>query len=277
MTRATVFTESEATICVAARLIENNCVCWPILSGQGRFCVLLAEKLYAPGLTHITEDGFIGICPKLPCDPFMYAITSRGNYKAFAWKTMNTACAHASVGMVDYAFLGALQIDPYGNVNSSMLGGDYYHPERRFGGAGGANEMASLAWRTVYLTTQEPKKFVKKLDFISSPGYLDGTPGAREKAGLPANTGPYRVVTPDALFGFDEETHYMKLLAIAEWVTVDSVLKKMEFEPIVPDNVEKLEPPRDEELMVLRIDIDPRGQTISEGKWIELPDATEEV
>ena len=273
MTRATVFTEAEATICVAARLIENNSICWPVLSGPGRFCVFLAEKLYAPNLTHITEDGFIGTRPKLPCDPFMYAITSRGNYKALAWKTMNTACAHASVGMVDYAFLGVLQVDPYGNINSSMLGGDYYHPERRFGGAGGANEMASLAWRTVYLTTQEPKKFVKRLDFITTPGYLDGTAGARERAGLPANTGPYRVITPEAMFGFDEETRHMKLLAIAEWVTIDGVLKKMEFEPMLADNVEILEPPREEELVVLRTEIDPRGQTISEGEWIDLSEA----
>lgn len=99
---------------------------------------------------------------------------------------------------------------------------------------------------------------------------MDGSPEARERAELPAGTGPYHVITPQALFGCDEETYYMKLLAIAQWVTVQDVLETMDFEPIVPDKVEKLNPPTEEELLVLRVEVDPRGQTIGEGRWIEL-------
>jgi len=108
------------------------------------------------------------------------------------------------------------------------------------------------------------------MDFITSPGFLDGSAHARERAGLPVGTGPYRVVTPEAVFGFDEKTHYMTLLAIAQWVEVKDVLEKMDFEPMLAPKVERLEPPTEEELVVLRTQVDPGGGTIGEGKWVNL-------
>jgi glutaconate CoA-transferase subunit B len=64
-----------------------------------------------------------------------------------------------------------------------------------------------MSWQTIIQTRLDPRKFVERCDFSSSPGYIDGTPGARERAGLPAGTGPWKVVTERAIFGFDEETH----------------------------------------------------------------------
>jgi glutaconate CoA-transferase subunit B len=270
MSKPEIFTEAEASVCIAARFIEEDKTYWVGGSGLSRFAILLAMKLYTPKLVHITEDGCIGPQPMVPLEAFMGLATARADYRGLGWSYTNTICAHASVGAVDYGMISALQIDPYGNFNTSFLGGDYYHPSRRFGGAGGANEIASLVWRTVVMTELDKRKFVKKPDFITSPGYLDGSPHAREKAGLPADTGPYRVFTPGAVFGYDEKTHYMKLLAIAQWVTVDDVLENMDFEPIVPDNIEKLEPPREDELAVLRTHLDPSGRVIGEGKWIDL-------
>jgi glutaconate CoA-transferase subunit B len=78
------------------------------------------------------------------------------------------------------------------------------------------------------------------------------------------------VVTPEAVFGYDEKTRYMKLLAIAQWVKVEDVLERMDFEPMMAPKIGRVEPPTDEELEVLRTQIDPRGQTIGEGKWIHL-------
>ena len=270
MTYATSFSEGEAAICVAANMIEEDKTYWVVGGGAPRLATILARKLKTPNVTVITEDGCIGPKPALPTPPLGAMMSSQSCYKSIAWTSMNTVATHAALGLMDYGMLATLQIDPYGNINSTFLGGDYHHPGRRFGGAGGANEIASLCWRTIIMTTQEKRKFVKKVDFISSPGFLDGLPGARERAGLPAGTGPYCVITPQALFGYDEETRYMKLLAIAPWVTVEDVLGTMDFEPIVPAKVEKLNPPKEEELTILRVEIDPHGQTIGEGQWIQL-------
>jgi glutaconate CoA-transferase subunit B len=270
MTRADRFTETEASICFASRLIEEDKTYWVGGSGLGRYAILLAMKLYTPNLIHITEEGCLGPQPDVPLEAFMGLATAKANYRALGWSYMNTCNAHAAMGLIDYGVISALQIDPYGNFNTSFIGGDYYHPSRRFGGAGGANEIASLVWRTIIMTELDKRKFVKKTDFITSPGYLDGSPHARERAGLPSETGPYRVITPQAVFGYDEKTHYMKLLAIPEWITVDEVLKNMDFEPIIPDIVKKLEPPSEEELIILRAELDPSGRAIGEGKWINL-------
>jgi len=272
MTIAKSFTEVEATCCTTAHLIlkEHDKSYWVGGGGTPMMSALLVQKLYLPDLTLVFEDGNISAQPDLPIDPMMAFVSGRINYRANAWSTMNGVCGHCSLGLYDYGMLLTLQTDPYGNINSSMLGNDFYHPGRRFGGAGGANEIASMCWRTILHCPQEKRKFVKKIDFITSPGFLDGSPHAREKAGLPPNTGPYRVITPEAIFGFDEETHYMKLLGHSEWVTVKDVLDKMDFEPIVASKLEILESPTEEELQVLRVFIDPRGGTIGGGKWINL-------
>jgi len=272
MTSARDFTEVEASICTAARMMEENKIYWVVGSGPPRFSLSLAKRLYAPKLVYMTEDGCMGQQTRYPLEAFMNMVCSRGNYRALGWASMNIACAHTAAGFVDYAVLATLQIDPYGNLNTSMMGDDYARPSRRFGGSGGANEMGSLAWGTIILTTIEKRKFVEKVDFVTTPGFLDGSPGARERAGLPAGTGPYRVVTPEAVFGYDEETHYMKLLGISKWVSIEEVLGNMGFEPIVPDNVEITDPPTEEELVVLRSEIDITGRTIGRGsKWISLP------
>lgn len=270
MTEATSFSDVESMICTCANLVEGDKVYWVGGAGYPLQSVILAHQLHAPAVTIITEDGGIGPRPAIPFDPLLSMVSAKSGYKALAWTSMNTVCTHASLGLVDYAILQTLQVDPYGNINSSFLGTDYFRPERRYGGSGGANEMASLCWRTILMTTQEKRKFVKRVDFISSPGFLDGSANARESAGLPTGTGPYRVLTPEAMYGYDEKTHYLKLLATAQWVTVEEVLEKMDFEPLLADEVVKLKLPTEEQLTVLRTMIDPGGQTIGTGKWIEL-------
>ncbi|HXF52419.1 MAG TPA: CoA-transferase, partial [Dehalococcoidia bacterium] len=202
----------------------------------------------------------------IPAPPFMLG-AGLASRRAVAWTDMNTVDFHACLGYIDYGVLAAVQVDPYGNFNSTFVGGEYDRPERRFGGPGGANEIASLCWRTILMTRLQKRKFVSKLDFMSSPGFLDGSPGARERAGLPPETGPYRVVTERAIFGFDDETRRMKLLAIAPWTSVDEVLADMEFEPLIAETLDEIPPPSDEELSALRAKVDPSGRTIA-GDWI---------
>jgi glutaconate CoA-transferase subunit B len=104
------------------------------------------------------------------------------------------------------------------------------------------------------------------VDFISSPGFLDGSPGARERAGLPAETGPWRVVTSKALFGFDAATRKMTLLGVLDGLTADAVLADLELAPLVAERVETLAPPTERELRILREEIDPARTVIGRGR-----------
>jgi glutaconate CoA-transferase subunit B len=117
--------------------------------------------------------------------------------------------------------------------------------------------VASYCWRTIVIMLHERRRFVPRVDFVTSPGYLDGSSGARERAGLPAGTGPWRVVTSRACFGFDDATRKMTLVGILDGLTVESVLAEMELTPLVADRVETLPPPTDRELGILREEIDP--------------------
>ena len=127
--------------------------------------------------------------------------------------------------------------------------------------------MASHCWKTIIVIKHEGRRFVPRVDFLTSPGYLTG-PGAREKAGLPAGTGPYRVVTSKALFGFDGETKRMSLLAVLRGLDPRDVVKDMAFRPMMAKEIGEIPPPTDEELRLLREEIDPfrfliRGEKMS--------------
>ena len=262
------FTEVEMMACTAGRLFEDD-KAYLIGFGMPQIAAILAQKLYTPNIIWIYEYGTIAPQFPLPFEP-LFVGDSKSNYRAVAWKDMNQVFAQAAQGFIDYGMLGALQIDPYGNINSSYVGGTYEQPVRRFAGAGGANGIASLCWRTIYVLMQEKRRFVPKLDFITSPGYLDGSPHARENAGLPAHTGPYRVVTPMALFDFEEHSHRMRLIATAPTVQVEQVLAEMAFEPLVSPTVEEMAPPTADELTWLRERIDPDRVVTGKGKTIRV-------
>ena len=164
---------------------------------------------------------------------------------------MMTTCAR---GQVDYAFLGGAQIDKFGNINSTCIG-DYHKPKVRFPGSGGANDFASLCWRTMIMTVHEKARFVEKCDFITSPGFLGGD-GGREKAGLPEG-GPYKIITDLAVMGFDDETHAMMIESLHPGVDVDKVQSVTGFELLVPSDIGRTGLPTEEELRILREEVDP--------------------
>ena len=126
-------------------------------------------------------------------------------------------------------------------------------------GSGGANDVASFAQRLIIIIAKQSKRtFVSKLDFLTTPGFLDG-PNAREKAGLPKGTGPYRVITQLGIYGFDERTKRLKLISLHPGVGVDEVMENSQFEIMLPDKIETSPEPTDEELRILRQEIDPVG------------------
>ncbi len=267
------FTDVEATICHISHLIEEDKLYFVQMAGPPLMAILLAKRVRTPGVGYVVEEGAVAPSPSFPL-PRMMLGASRSHYRAVAWTGMNWVDAHAALGFMDYGLLAALQIDRFGNFNSTFIGGTYESPERRFGGPGGANEIASQCWRTIIMTKLQRRKFVERVDFVSSPGFLDGSPGARERSGLPPNTGPYRVVTEEALFGFDEATRQIKLIGLAPWASREGVLSKMEFEPLIADELERMEVPSEEELNLIRADIDPGGFSTSRGEWITIDRAT---
>lgn len=215
---------------------------------------ILARKTHAPNLLMLFEGGAMGAeVQTLP----LSVGDSRTSYKALKCGTILDVGSASQLGYADYGFVGGAQIDSYGNINSTCIG-PHDKPKVNFPGSGGANDIASLCWKIVIVTRHDKKRLVKKIDFLTSPGYLDG-PGARERSGLPASTGPYRVVTDLAILGFDDETKQMKLISTHPGVTVDQVKENTSFELVMPKVVGVTNPPTEEELRLLREEIDPNG------------------
>ena len=270
MTKATHFNEREQQICLVARMIEDGRTYWVGGAGSPLAAILLGKKRYAPTAAYVTEDGVIAPEPALPFDPLMSMVSAEAGYRALQWVSMNLVGFHAQTGFMDYGIINALQVDSYGNINSTAIG-DYEGEHRRFGGPGGGDSIAALCWRTIVMTDQQKRKFVPRVDFISSPGFLDGSPSAREAAGLPRDTGPWRVVTPWAVFDYDDNRH-LRLTGVSPFVTVEQVLAEMDFEPAMADKIETLDTPSDEDLVLLRSELDVRGQITDVSRWIELRD-----
>jgi glutaconate CoA-transferase subunit B len=266
VTTASQFTEREAQIVNVAHMIEDGRTYWVGGGGSPLYAILLGKKIRSPQAQYITEDGCIAPEPDLPFDPIMTMVASKAGYRALQWGNMNTSGMHAQVGLMDYGILNTLQVDRYGNVNSTATG-DYDGEGRRFNGPGGADSIAALCWRTILMTDQQKRKFVERVDFISSPGFLDGSEGARERAGLPRGTGPYKVVTPWAIFGYTEARE-LSLEAVAPWVSKEQVLAEMSFAPHVAEPLGEMDIPDEDELQILRTELDVRGQTSDVGSWI---------
>jgi glutaconate CoA-transferase subunit B len=151
-------------------------------------------------------------------------------------------------GYIDIGFMGGAQIDQYGNLNSSFIG-DPARPKTRLPGTGGGNDIASLAQMIVAMK-HEKRRFVERVDFVTSPGFLRGGTTRRD-SGLAAG-GMYRVVTDLGLFGFDETTRRMKIVALHPGVTVSQVQENTGFEMAVNGKLDMTEPPRADELAFLR-------------------------
>jgi len=244
----------ELMVCVAARQLEDGKTA-VIGTGMPLAAAMLAQKIHAPNLIIMFEAG--SVAPQLIKLPISVAdsFTQTG---ALLHSSMNEIMEACQRGMVDYTFLGGAQIDRYGNINSSIIGTDYQRPKVRLPGSGGANDLASLCWKTLIITPHDKRRFVEKLDFLTTPGYLSG-PGARERAGLPPGGGPYKVVSTLALMGYDPETRRMRVESIHPGVTKKDVIANTSFEMLFVDPLPITREPTDEELGILRQVVDPLG------------------
>ena len=215
----------------------------------------VAKRLFAPKCNLIVESGL------MDCSPIEVP-RSVGDLRFMAhcgvqWPNVRFIGFEANEWLHNnerlIAFIGGAQIDPYGNVNSTCIG-DYHNPKTRFTGSGGANGIATFA-NTIIMIQHEKRRFMQKIDYVTSPGWIDG-PGGREKLGLPGNRGPQAVVTDLGILKFDEETKRMYLAGYYETTTPEEVQENTGFELDV-SKAEKLAPPDPEVIRMIREEIDP--------------------
>lgn len=244
------YNPSELLICTAARLMPDNTTAF-IGTGIPMLAASLAQKMHAPNLVTVFEFGGTGaIIDELPT-----AVGGQNTFhRAVAASGICDIMETAHRGFIEYGFLGGAQIDPYGNLNSTVIG-DHDRPKVRLPGSGGSNDVGSHCWQTIAIMRHDKRRFMEKIDFITTPGYLSG-PGSREAAGLAPGSGPYRVVTNLALMGYHPQSKRMLLLATQPGVSVQQVVENTGFELLLAEQIEENPPPSQEELRILREEVD---------------------
>ncbi|MBI5589358.1 MAG: ketoacid-CoA transferase [Deltaproteobacteria bacterium] len=247
------YTLKEMMTIMAAREIRDGDI---VFCGTGISMVaaMAAKHINAPNSITFFETGAIDSkleeIPMAVADSrVMFGAASNGGLlDAFATMQNRITGDHV-IGI-----LGAAQVDKYGNLNSTCIG-DYCSPETRFSGSGGACDVASFVPRCIIFMQHEKRKFPVKVDYLTSPGYLDG-PGGREKAGLLPG-GPTAVITNMGVMRFDDETKEMYLANYYPGITPQKILDNMEFSVDVSKAVEA-SPPTEREIKILRENVDPQ-------------------
>jgi glutaconate CoA-transferase, subunit B len=206
----------------------------------------LAKALHAPNVILMMEAGIIDFEPFVPPAHIADAMSCRG----FSFSTdLFSTFTMAYRGFVDVCFLGVGQIDKYGNLNTTVIG-DYLNPTMRLPGSGGAADFIAYAKRTVL--TMRGGEFVKKLDYFTSPGYLEGG-DSREKSGLfPEGSGPSKLITPKGVFKFDDKTKELYLAQIHGGVDIEEIKKEVPWDLKISGNLTQTEPPSSKEIDFIR-------------------------
>ncbi len=206
----------------------------------------LAKALYAPHAVLMMESGIVDIKPLISLNNIADAHSCRGfSYATDLFSTFTATYR----GFVDVCFLGVAQVDKYGNLNTTVIGA-YEKPTIRLPGSGGAADFISYAKRTVL--TMRAGSFVDKLDYFTSPGYLDGG-DSRDKTGLfPAGSGPSALISTKGVFRFDPVEKEIYLAEIFPGVRLESIKKEIPWGLKVAANLAVVPRPTDEEIDFIR-------------------------
>jgi len=244
------YTTSELMAVAGARELKDGEV---VAVGLGLPVVasFLAKLTHAPHMTILFE---LGVIDPEPVDQGVGLADPRVWYRARVLSSfVDILGSVLHGGKVDVGFLGGLETDRYGNLNTTLVG-DPRGKFRHMIGSGGANDIASNAKRTIIIMRQEERKLRESISFITSPGYLTGG-SRRAEAGL--RGGPSKVITDKAIFGFHPQTREMMVLSVHPGITLEEVRSTMGFAPRVPDPIPSTEPPTPEQLRLIREQIDP--------------------
>ncbi len=214
----------------------------------------LARRSHSPSLELVYESGIFGAKPaRLPLsigDPTLVSNSTS------AISMADLFMLYLQGGLVDVALLGGAQIDRFGNLNSTVIG-EYGDPKVRLPGSGGACEIAINAGKVLIIMRLKKRAFVQKLDFVTSPGHLDGSP-ARRELGLPGG-GPDLVITDRALFSFESARREMTLIEVAPGETPEDIQAEVSWPLRISEDVKEMTPPSDDELLLIREKLDPGG------------------
>jgi glutaconate CoA-transferase subunit B len=240
------WTQDEMMTVAAARLLWDGCVCF-VGIGLPSAAANLARRTHAPDIVLIYESGTIGARPDVL--PLSIGDGELADTATVVVPLPEIFAYWLQGGRIDVGFLGAAQIDRFGNLNSTVIG-DYARPKTRLPGAGGAPEIAAHAKQTFMVLKQSPRSFVPKLDFRTSVGFLSGG-GGRARSGA-SGAGPQVVITDYGVLKPEPGSEELRLVARFENVTVDETRKATGWPLRVADVVEVIAHPTEEELRVLR-------------------------
>lgn len=242
------YTDTELMVTAAASELQDGD---SVLVGIGvpNLACNLAKRTHAPELRMIYESGTVDSNPSsLPLsigDPVL--ASGAANIESL----MGGFSYYLQAGRIDVGFLGGAQIDRRGNINSTVIG-DYDDPAVRLPGSGGACEIASNVERTLIIAPHQRQRFPEEVDFVTSPGYIEG---GREAQGL--RGGPAAVITDMAVMGFEDGE--MVVESLHPGVSRDDVREATGWEIRFADDVTETDAPTDEELRIIREELDPDG------------------
>jgi glutaconate CoA-transferase subunit B len=245
------YSPSEIMVARAARELGNGETVF-VGIGLPNLACNLARRLHAPEIVLIYESGAIGAVPdRLPLsigDPCLAtdSISVCSMVEVFNY--------YLQGGLIDVGFLGGAQVDRFGDINSTVIG-DYAKPTVRLPGSGGACEIAVHAKKIIMVLKQSRKSFPEKIDFITSPGFLDET-NKRKTYGFPGK-GPVLIITDFGVYGFTDTTHEMILREVYPGVSLRDIKDNIGWDVKVSRRLKTTAPPTGEELRIIREDLDP--------------------
>lgn len=246
------YIKPELMACCGAREIRDRDV---VIVGTGfpTLAANIAKYTHAPNARLMQESGVYDAQPKRPALSVGDPCLNPG--AAMIGGLIEIMGMFLQAGWVDVGFLAGSQVDKFGNINTTVIG-DYRRPRSRLPGSGGANPIGSLAKRVLIIALHDRRRLAERVDFITTPGYLDG-PGAREKWGLPPETGPAALITNKAVLRFDRATGEAYLATFHPGSSVDEVRALTPWDLKVADDVHETAPPTALEIKVIREILDP--------------------
>jgi glutaconate CoA-transferase subunit B len=241
------YTANEIMTIEAARRLKNGTVCF-VGIGMPSAAANLARLMHAPEVVLIYESGTIGAKPDVL--PLSIGDGNLADHADTVVSIPEIFRYWLQGGRVDVGFLGAAQVDRFGNINTTVIGGDYSRPKVRLPGAGGAPEIASNAKETWIIIKQTQRSFVPKLDFMTSVGHLEGG-DSRARSGA-RGAGPTAVITDLGVLAPDAVTRELTLVALHPGITVEQARANTGWELKVAPSLAATQAPTADELATLR-------------------------